>query len=242
MKQYEAVIEVMKANGGYATLGFLNARVLKVPGPKWKTKTPAASIRRIVQDERFFFKIRPGLWALKEYRDRIPFAPALKAKDSSREFTHAYYQGLLVEIGNLKSYETFVPAQDKNKKYLEARLGEVTTVREYPPFSYKRFTRCARTIDVTWFNDRKMPASFFEVEHTTSMRGSLVKFVELQDFASRLVIVADGSRKREFADRLAYAAFKPVAGSIKFWDYETVGQLHARTFELASLENSLGEF
>ena len=60
MKQYDAVIRVMEENGGYATLGFLNQRALKVEGCEWKTKTPFASIRRIVQDDRFFFKIRPG--------------------------------------------------------------------------------------------------------------------------------------------------------------------------------------
>jgi len=60
MKQYEAVIEVMEENGGYATLGFLNQKVLKIKDCKWNTKTPFASIRRIVQDPRFFFKIKPG--------------------------------------------------------------------------------------------------------------------------------------------------------------------------------------
>ncbi len=54
MKQHEAVIQVMKKNGGYATLGYLYKNALKVPGVIWKTKTPFASIRRIVQDERFF--------------------------------------------------------------------------------------------------------------------------------------------------------------------------------------------
>jgi len=52
MKQYEQVIDVMKNNGGYATLGFLNHSVNVA---NWKTKTPYASIRRIVQDERLFF-------------------------------------------------------------------------------------------------------------------------------------------------------------------------------------------
>jgi hypothetical protein len=72
MKQYEAVIKVMEENGGYATLGYLNQNVLKIDGCKWATKTPFASIRRIVQDNRFFFKIRPGLWALKSHRTRLP--------------------------------------------------------------------------------------------------------------------------------------------------------------------------
>jgi hypothetical protein len=72
MKQHEAVIRIMEENGGYSTLGYLNQNVLLVKGCEWKTKTPFASIRRIVQDERFFFKIRPGLWALKTYKDKLP--------------------------------------------------------------------------------------------------------------------------------------------------------------------------
>ena len=108
MKQYEAVIKIMESNGGYATLGFLNQKVLNVEGCKWKTKTPFASIRRIVQDERFFFKIRPGLWALKKYKNKLP-PEILPTKDQSKvkqeEYNHTYYQGLLIEIGNLRKYK-----------------------------------------------------------------------------------------------------------------------------------------
>ena len=103
MKQYEAVIKVMEKNGGYATLGFLNQHVLKVDGCKWATKTPFASIRRIVQDERFFFKIQPGLWALKSQRDKLPpeiFPEKGQGKAKKEEYSHTYYQGLLVEVGN----------------------------------------------------------------------------------------------------------------------------------------------
>jgi len=78
-----------------------------MPGVEWKTKTPFASIRRIVQDERFFFKIKPGLWALHSYRGKLPsdIFPTDQIPKSEQElFNHSYYQGLLVEIGNLKKY------------------------------------------------------------------------------------------------------------------------------------------
>ncbi len=68
MKQHDAVIAVMEQNGGYATLGHLYQRVPQIPDCIWSTNTPFASIRRIVQDERFFFKIRPGLWDSEELR------------------------------------------------------------------------------------------------------------------------------------------------------------------------------
>jgi hypothetical protein len=40
MNQREAVIEAMRDNGGYATLGELYKMALKVPGVIWETKTP----------------------------------------------------------------------------------------------------------------------------------------------------------------------------------------------------------
>src|SRR5258705_10583300 len=60
MKQHEAVILAMKQNGGYATLGQLYQTAPKISGSKWGTKTPFATIRRIVQEHDEFFKIRSG--------------------------------------------------------------------------------------------------------------------------------------------------------------------------------------
>ncbi len=49
MKQNEAVILTLEKLGGVATLGQLNQEVFKIKECEWKTITPFASIRRIVQ-------------------------------------------------------------------------------------------------------------------------------------------------------------------------------------------------
>jgi len=87
--QYQQVIDVMKENGGYATLGYLYQHV---DVSKWKTKTPFKSINRIVQDDRFFFKIKPGLWALKELRHSVLEKLEIEKDQKSEEFNHSYYQ------------------------------------------------------------------------------------------------------------------------------------------------------
>lgn len=56
MKQYEAVIQTMEHLGGVATLGQLNQEVFKIKDCIWKTKTPFASIRRIVQTDKNIYK------------------------------------------------------------------------------------------------------------------------------------------------------------------------------------------
>ncbi|MBE7897205.1 hypothetical protein G7L40_00580 [Paenibacillus polymyxa] len=70
--QTQAVIEAMKQKGGYATLKELYVDVRQVEGVEWKTKTPDATIRRIVQNQKYFFKIRAGLWGLNEMKDSLP--------------------------------------------------------------------------------------------------------------------------------------------------------------------------
>ena len=64
MGQKEQVIEAMESNGGCATFKQLNQLV---DVSLWKAKDPAANIRRIVQTNDEFFKIKPGLWGLVDY-------------------------------------------------------------------------------------------------------------------------------------------------------------------------------
>lgn len=242
MKQHEAVIKTMEQNGGFATLGYLNQEVLKVPGVEWKTKTPFASIRRIVQDERFFFKIKPGLWALRSHRDKLPpeiFPTNIVSKSEQEVFNHSYYQGLLVEIGSLKKYETFVPGQDKNKKFLGKTLGEVSSQENFYQFGYDHIVRKAKTVDVCWFNVRKMPSVLFEVEHSTDIQNSLLKFVELQDYNANFFIVADMARKEEYLGKLGLNAFVPIKSRVQFMDYNKLSDWHTKTFEIVSVENNL---
>lgn len=242
MRQYEAVIKVMEENGGFATLGHLYSEALKVEGCDWKTQTPFASIRRIVQDKRFFFKIKPGLWALKAYKVKLP-ANILPTKETSEEkkseLNHSYYQGLLVEIGSIRNFQTFVPAQDKNKIYLGKRLWDKTSIKEFYNFSYEQIIKKARTIDVSWFNSRNMPKAFFEVEHSTDFNNSLIKFTELQDFNSSFYIVADKARSKEYESKISSSAFSSIKGRVKFMSYENISQWHSKSFELHDFEKNL---
>lgn len=229
MKQHEAVILAMKQNGGYATLGHLYQTAPKIHGSKWGTKTPFASIRRIVQKHNEFFKIRPGLWALTSEKDKIlRLFEGEGTKTGEREYSHYFYQGLVAEIGNLQGFQTYVPAQDRNKTFAEQKLGNVTTLSEFYEFTYPNVLRRAKTIDVTWFNERKYPNSVFEIEHSTDMQNSLLKFVELQDFRMKFYIIADTIRQAEFENKISFYAFSSIKPFVKFWDYDSVLDIHAK--------------
>lgn len=219
MKQKYYVIDAMRANGGYATLQQLN---MLVDFSTWKTRTPEASIRRIVQENDEFFRIQPGLWALREYENEVnkKFNIIKSNVESVSQFTHSYYQGIIVEIGNIKKLGTYVPPQDKNKLFLEKKLSDIITVHDIYKFTYDDIIRNAKTVDAIWFNERKMPCAFYEVEHTTNIKNSLNKFFELQDFRAKFYIVADKARKRQFEDVIGASIYNPIRGMVGFVSYD----------------------
>ncbi len=239
MKQHEAVIATMEKLGGIATLGHLYQEVFKIKDCQWNTKTPFASIRRIVQENKEIYKIEPGLYALVKNKKEFTSQGILSHDGTIKNetYNHAYYQGLLLEIGRMKGMETYVPPQDKNKGYLQQKLGEIADTSTIPRFTYLNLVERAKTIDVIWFNARKMPSSMFEVEHTIDIQNSLLKFCDLQDFHTEFFIVASDKRKKEFLKKLNdYSAFKDIQKRVKFRDYQTVSDLHSKYSELTAIE------
>jgi len=224
--QTEQVIEVMRQNGGYATFGQLNHLI---DFSVWKTKTPQATVRRIVQESDAFFKIQSGLWALKEFETDVLNKFQLKTQDKKQKelFTHSYYQGLVVEIGNMNNLQTYVPSQDKNRLFLEKPLKEMTSLSEIYNFTYPEILRRAASIDVIWFNKRNLPHSFFEVEHSTDIQNSLTKFFELQDYFARFFIIADESRRKQFNGIIEKSIFAPLKNRVVFADYEHIVSQHS---------------
>ena len=219
--QAQQVIDTLRKTGGYATLGDLYHLV---DTTLWATKTPNESIRRIVQQSNEIFKIQPGLWALEECREEVlrRFDIQPTEEKSIEQFTHGYYQGLIIEIVNMKHYMTYVPAQDQYRKFLEKPLKDICSTIHIPNFSYDCLTDRAKTVDVIWFNKRKMPNSFFEVEHSTDIQNSVTKFCDLQDFHSRFIIIAPQKRKEQFDKVMSRTAFKDVKGRVAFHSYENI--------------------
>ena len=245
MTQAQAVIETIDMLGGVATLNQINQHIFEITDCQWRTKTPFASVRRIVQQTDGIYKIKPGLYALETHRQALENNGILVQTDHNQDseiiqtFNHAYYQGLLLEMGKMRHLGTFVPDQDKNKPFLnQALLGELRTIQAIPEYTYPQLVKRSSTIDVIWFNERHMPHSFFEVEHSTDIQNSLLKFNDLQDFAARMVIVADEKRHHEFISKMGYAAFRQLANNkrVAFLSYESLGKQYEQEFEKQKFE------
>lgn len=244
MTQAQAVIETIDKLGGIATLNQINQNIFSIEDCVWKTKTPFASIRRIVQQTTGIYKIKPGLYALESYRKQLEqegiFVQTEKNKNSEevKSFNHSYYQGMLLEIGRMRNLDTFVPNQDKNKKFIKTSLGEIRTLQTIPHYSYSELVERSSTIDVIWFNDHKMPHSFYEIEHTTDIQNSLLKFNDLKDFAARMVIVADEKRRAEFNSKMEFTSFNELRSGkrVAFLSYDSLDKQYEQELQKQKMD------
>ena len=217
------VVSALRELGGLATLSQLNRSLLSPGGAAitWGTKTPEATIRRIVRNTPDHIHVlKPGLYCLQELAARHENDYRLpqegEVPPNVAERNHWYYQGLLLEIGNARNYTTYVPAQDRNRSYGNQKLEEVSDITRLPNFGYEHFVHRARTVDVIWFNRRDMPAELFEVEFSTDMRNSLIKFNELRDFYTQFSIVAPPHRRSHFDDRVSMDTFHEIRRRVTF--------------------------
>lgn len=200
--------------------------------PTFKTfigKTPHKTINERVQRNDNFVKLKPGLYGLKNYLYKIPdeFNPKVpKTEEEENKITHSYVQGMLLEVGNINGYKTFTP--DKNCMFVKKRLDEVMTLNEIPLFTFDKIIQSTRFIDVIWFNERNFPHTLFEIEHSTNFRNSLVKFVELQDFNTKMILIApkEQSKINKFQKEIDKAAFSSIKNRVQFYDYDFVEKLY----------------
>lgn len=243
MNQREAVIKVMEEMGGLATLSQLNQNV---DFRNWKTRTPFATIRRIVQNEKYFFKIKPGLWALNEYRNKLPgnilqlIVEQKSNFDKEKKYTHYYYQGIISEIGILNQYKSYIPPQDKNKPFLNRRLKDVISLETLPQFTFSPLIKTIKSIDVVWINKRQFPSAVFEVEHSTNFKNSLSKFYELLDFSTDMIIVSDSINYRQFLSIIKLSIFAELQSRVIFCGYGLLDQYYSNPYKFRNFKDFIG--
>ncbi len=191
--------------------------------------TPNKTINERVQRDSRFIKICPGLYGLRNHLDKIPdeYNPNIqKTEEENSIITHSYIQGMLIEIGNINGFRTFSP--DKGGLFIKQKLGDITTLQTIPNFTFDKIIDSSKFIDVIWFNERQFPNNIFEVENSTNFRNSLVKFVELQDFATSMTMIApnDKSKINKFQQEIEKSAFASIKSRVRFYDYDYIERLY----------------
>jgi hypothetical protein len=114
---------------------------------------------------------------------------------SADESYHHVIQGRLIEIGNIRGYETFCP--NKSKTFNKRRLDEIARISACPRLEFAEYGSI-RNIDVMWF--RKVSNGFypecaFEVELSTGVWSGFGRLAALREYNTKLYIVSNNDRK-----------------------------------------------
>ena len=150
-------------------------------------------------------------------------------------FTHSYYQGIVVELGNMHNYTTYVPNQDKNKKnFWKENLVNLLQSQNFQ-FYIRMIARRAKTVDVIWFNERRMPFRFYEIEHSTNITNSLDKFYELQDFRADFILLRM-SRRNQFNSLMERNIYSSIRGYVRFFNYDNLINQYSRESALMQMD------
>lgn len=156
---------------------------------------------------------------------------------SIEESYHSVIQGRIVEIGNIRGYQTYCP--DKSKRFNNRLLAELTTLRECPPLQFSDY-KLLKQIDVIWFKERGtnlIPQSAFEVELTTGVWSGVGRMSTLLSYADVGFYVISNN-KSKFSQVLQ--TLPVVQNRFRHIEAYLISELYSAELQLTQLKKNIG--
>lgn len=153
------------------------------------------------------------------------------------ESLHSVLQGRLLEIGNIRGFQTFCP--DKSKKFNDRNLDEIATLKTCPELQFSDYD-LLRQIDVLWFKPRGnnfIPEYAFEVELSTGVWSGVGRMATLMDYSNvGLYVIANDSKKYS----QVINSYTEYQNRYKFIANDLVGELYSAELNLKQLRIDIG--
>jgi len=160
-----------------------------------------------------------------------------EAKNTVEESLHSVLQGRLIEIGNIRGYQTYCP--DKSRVFNERKLDEITTLKSCPQLQFSDYN-LLRQIDVMWFKPKGnnfIPEYAFEVELSTGVWSGVGRMATLIDYSNvGLYIIANDAKKFNQVT----SSFHDIAYRYKFVPNDLLGDLYSAELNLKELRKDIG--
>ncbi len=190
MTKIEAILEVIKDNGGTASLSMIYDNIVNYyptakDSSKWEAGIRGVLYRELYK-KRYIKKIGLGIYAFSDYKED----PMPKENDKVR--MHSFIEGICLELGDFNGFKTYTA--DPSAEYRDKlHLKDFASLNDLPPFSYDRIVKDARRIDVVWLNKAgfAFPQKIFEVvDSISTLNGAINRSLQLQNFNTEFIIVA----------------------------------------------------
>jgi len=239
MTKVEAIENVMKDNGGTASLDIIYNNICKYYPTAKDSKEWEAGIRgvlyRELKNNRRFKKIGLSIYAISDYKEEQ------KPSKSDKIRMHSYIEGICLELGNFNDYLTYTA--DSSAIYRDnLRLCDFATMHEIPNFSYNGIVNEAKRIDVIWFNKKgyAFPKHVFEVvDSIGTLNGAFNRSLQLKNFITDFIIVAPEKHHDKFNQTIELEIYQPYKKRFSFANYDEIMELYEMTAKKNKIETKL---
>jgi len=229
----DIVADAIRDLGGSAHLKDINKRIKGHPktntNPTWE-----ATIRRVVRQYKIFQPVPPknsGVYRLDEAMP-LPKLQEQNLDSLDAQINHGVAQGMLLALGKIYGYETFVPTHDQTiRNFQGKKLADLVTIQDCNEIFRGRNVPQIREIDAIWFDEDDeglFPVYAFEVEHTTGIKSGLDRLLKIpQRYPVRRFILAPGEKENTLFNRLInQAPFKIYSDSFHFRLYDSLEDMY----------------
>jgi len=170
-----------------------------------------------------FYEVLEKQPKLEEKAHEYP-QPATKIPDMAIEqLGHSDIQGVLLELGNMLGYDTYVA--DPSKVYRGEILGNLATLKEIPQFTYQRLLDTVKNIDVIWFEE-EFPKFCFEIEHTTGVTMGLLRLYQIRKITdAKFFVIAPEEIISKFQTEISKDPFHQIRERYIFRSYKQLSEV-----------------
>ena len=239
MTKVEAIVKVMKDNGGAASLDVIYKQICKYYPTAKDSNEWEAGIRgvlyREIRNNRRFKKIGLSIYAISDYQEEQ------KPRQRDKVRIHSYIEGICLELGNFNDYLTYTA--DPSAIYRDnLRLCDFATIHEIPDFSYNGIINEVKRIDVIWFNKKgyAFPKRVFEVvDSIGTLNGAFNRSLQLKNFMTDFVIVAPEKHHEKFNQTIDMEIYLPQKERFSFVNYDDIVELYETTARKNKIETKL---
>lgn len=238
MTKVEAIKKLMQDNGGVASWKYIYDNIEKYYPAAKVSQEWQAGIRgvlyRELKNNRNFKQIGFGTFSLHEYEQEKQIAEIKQDKVRM----HSYIEGIMVELGNYEQFDTYCadPSAEFQKNIF---IDQLTTVKDFPEFTYPEINKIARRIDVVWFNKKgyKFPKKVIEVVDSIGTLGeSLNRMYQLKEFRSEFLVLHSGNHQLKIERMIGREPYSILRNRFVVKNYNNIISYYNKRLELEKLK------
>jgi len=230
----DVVRDALLKLGGEGHLSEINKIVEGHPktgtNPTWQDTN-----RRVVRQYKIFEPVPPERSGIYKVVEEITIDPETQNFTEKPEIDHGIAQGMLVTVGKIYGYETYVPPHDQTTRNFQERpLRDFVSVADCTDIFRGPNLARIREIDVLWFDEDDyglFPAYAFEVEETTRVKSGLDRLLKIpRRFPTKFFIIGPSTKEKDLFDQYVdQTPFRDYRSKFSFRFYQELKELYDST-------------